>query len=55
MLPSYDEQIKISNYLDKKTSAIDSIIENITKEINSLKTYRRALINEAVTGKLKIE
>ncbi len=55
VLPSYEEQVKISNYLDKKTSAIDSIVENITKEIDSLKTYRRALINEAVTGKLNIE
>lgn len=55
VLPSYEEQVKISNYLDKKTSAIDSIVENITKEIDTLKTYRRALINEAVTGKLKIE
>ena len=54
-LPSLDEQQKISDYLDKKTSSIDSIIEKITTEINSLKTYRRALINEAVTGKLKIE
>ena len=55
VLPSYEEQIQISKYLDKKTSTIDTIVENITKEIDSLKTYRRALINEAVTGKLKIE
>lgn len=55
VLPSYEEQVTISKYLDKKTSAIDSIVSNITKEIDSLKTYRRALINEAVTGKLGIE
>ena len=55
VLPSYEEQIQISKYLDKKTSTIDTIVENITKEIDSLKIYRRALINEAVTGKLKIE
>ena len=55
VLPSYEEQIQISKYLDKKTSAIDAIVLSITKQIDSLKTYRRALINEAVTGKLKIE
>lgn len=55
VLPSYEEQVRISEYLDKKTSAIDAIVSNITKEIDSLKIYRRALINEAVTGKLDIE
>lgn len=54
-LPTTEEQERIVRYLDKKTSAIDSIVEKITKEIDSLKTYRRALINEAVTGKLNIE
>lgn len=54
-LPNLNEQDKIANYLDKKTSAIDSIIVDISIEIDTLKTYRRALINEAVTGKLKIE
>ena len=54
-LPNLNEQDKIANYLDKKTSAIDSIIVEISTEIDSLKIYRRALINEAVTGKLKIE
>ena len=53
-LPNLKEQDKIANYLDKKTSAIDSIVEKITKEIDALKIYRRALINEAVTGKLNI-
>ncbi len=53
--PDLSEQIKIATYLDKKTSTIDSIVEKITEEIDSLKIYRRALINEAVTGKLKIE
>lgn len=55
VLPPLEEQRKIVNYLDKKTSTIDSIIEKIISEIDTLKTYRRALINEAVTGKLKIE
>lgn len=55
VLPPLEEQKRIVNFLDKKTSAIDSIIEKIKTEIDALKTYRRALINEAVTGKLNIE
>lgn len=54
-IPSLEEQNKIVMYLDKKTSAIDSIVENLAKEIDSLKIYRRALIDEVVTGKLDIE
>ena len=54
-LPPLETQQKIADYLDKKTSAINSIIEKIKTEIDTLKTYRRALINEAVTGKLNIE
>ncbi|MEE3485665.1 MAG: restriction endonuclease subunit S [Bacteroidales bacterium] len=53
-IPPKAKQKQIVNYLDKKTSAIDSIVEKITKEIDTLKIYRRALVNEAVTGKLDI-
>ena len=53
-IPPKAKQKQIVNYLDKKTSAIDSIVEKITKEIDTLKIYRRALVNEAVTGKLNI-
>lgn len=54
-MPTLEEQVKLVNFLDKKTSTIDSISKKITTEIDTLKTYRRALINEAVTGKLNIE
>ncbi|MDY0194001.1 MAG: hypothetical protein RBR93_10825 [Aliarcobacter butzleri] len=52
--PPYDEQVKIANYLDEKTSKIDSIIEVIGKKIEVLKEFRKTLINDVVTGKVKV-
>lgn len=53
--PQIEKQKEIVQFLDTKTKIIDEIILNIERQIDSLKTYRRALINEAVTGKLYIE
>lgn len=52
--PPYDEQIEIANYLDEKTSKIDSIVEVIGKKIEVLKEFRKTLINDVVTGKVKV-
>jgi type I restriction enzyme S subunit len=52
--PPYDEQVAIANYLDEKTSKIDSIIESIGKKIEVLKEFRKTLINDVVTGKVKV-
>lgn len=52
--PPYDEQVKIANYLDEKTSKIDSIVEVIGKKIEVLKEFRKTLINDVVTGKVKV-
>ena len=48
-LPTYDEQILIANYLDKKTTQIDSLIEKLEKKILLLKQYRVALISQCAT------
>jgi len=53
--PPEDEQIQIENYLDKKTSKIDKIISKINEQIETLKEYRKTLINDVVTGKVKIQ
>ena len=52
--PPYDEQVAIANYLDEKTSKIDSIVEVIGKKIEVLKEFRKTLINDVVTGKVKV-
>ncbi|WP_233862047.1 restriction endonuclease subunit S [Tenacibaculum piscium] len=48
------EQQAIANYLDAKTQTIDTIIKNIEKQITTLKELRKTLINEVVTGNVKI-
>lgn len=52
--PPLDEQIAIANYLDEKTQKIDAIVSNIGKQIETLKELRKTLINDVVTGKIKV-
>jgi type I restriction enzyme S subunit len=49
-----EEQIAITNYLDEKTQKIDAIITNINQQIETLKELRKTLINDVVTGKIKV-
>lgn len=49
VLPPKEIQHSIADYLDKKTSAIDSLIEDKQKLIELLKEKRQAIISEAVT------
>lgn len=52
--PPLDEQIKIANYLDEKTSKMDLIVQTIDSRIKILKEFRKTLINDVVTGKVKV-
>lgn len=54
IIPPVEEQIAIAEYLDKKTTTIDAIVANIKLQIDKLKELRKALINDVVTGKLKV-
>lgn len=49
-----EEQNKIVSFLDDKTKVIDKIISNINTQIATLKELRKTLINDAVTGKIKV-
>ncbi|WP_407268920.1 restriction endonuclease subunit S [Tenacibaculum maritimum] len=51
---SLKEQQQIADYLDTKTTTIDKIINNIEAQITMLKELRKTLINEVVTGKVKV-
>ncbi|WP_375722922.1 restriction endonuclease subunit S [Arcobacter sp. KX21116] len=53
-IPPYEEQVEIANYLDEKTVKIDSIVKSIGKKIEVLKEFRKTLINDVVTGKVKV-
>ena len=53
-VPPLLEQKAIANYLDTKTAHIDLIIETINTQIDKLKELRKTLINDVVTGKIKV-
>jgi type I restriction enzyme S subunit len=48
------EQSDIVTYLDHKTQTIDKIVGNIQNQITTLKELRKTLINDVVTGKIKV-
>ncbi len=54
LIPSEDEQREIVRVLDKKTSDIDKAIDNITNQIALLRERKQIIINEVVTGKVKV-
>lgn len=54
VLPSLQEQKKIADYLDQKTAEIDSLIDKKKQLIEKLTQYRKSLISECVTGKIKV-
>jgi len=53
-IPPLKEQIKIATYLNEKTQKIDAITKTITTKITLLKEFRKTLINDTVTGKIKL-
>ena len=54
ILPPKPEQIQIAKYLDEKTSKIDKIISKIDEQVNTLTEFRKTLINDVVTGKVRV-
>jgi type I restriction enzyme, S subunit len=53
-LPPLSEQKAIADYLDTKTTQIDQIIQTINTQIEKLKELRKTLINDVVTGKIRV-
>lgn len=52
--PPKHEENEIVSYLDDKLSQINKLIENKTKVIKELETYKNSLIYEYVTGKKEV-
>ena len=52
--PPIEEQKAISEYLNEKTTQIDTILSNIAEQISKLTQLRKTLINDVVTGKIKV-
>ena len=53
-LPPLDEQVLITQFLDKTTFEFDKCISKFEVQIEKLKEYKSTLINSAVTGKIKV-
>jgi len=53
-IPPISEQEAIVSYLDEQTGKIDQAIALKTQQIEKLKAYKQSLINEVVTGKVKV-
>lgn len=54
VLPPKEEQKEIADYLDKKCTAIDTVIEQKQNLIEKLTEYKKSLIYECVTGKKEV-
>lgn len=54
VVPPIEEQESIADYIDKKITNIDSSLTEIDSQISDLKSYKSALITEAVTGKIDL-
>lgn len=54
LIPSEDEQKNIVKFLDKQTSAIEKTIETISRQITLLQERKQIIINEVVTGKVRV-
>lgn len=53
-LPSKEEQIAIADHLDQQTSQIDAQLATLNEQVQTLKELRKAIIHEAVIGKIDL-
>ena len=54
LIPPYDEQTKITDFLDKKTVQIDKLIKIKNQQIKNINRQRQTLIYDYVTGKRRV-
>lgn len=53
-LPSIEEQASICDFIEKKTANIVETISNYKKQISLLQERKQIIINDVVTGKVKV-
>lgn len=54
LIPPYNVQEQIVNYLDKQCTKLDKVIKYRMQIIKKLEEYKKSLIYEAVTGKIEV-
>ena len=55
MLPSFELQNQIAEFLDRKTAQIDTLITEKENVISEYENYKKSMIYEYVTGKKRVE
>lgn len=53
-VPSRDDQVGITDFLDRELVKVDLLVSKIRQAVNRLKELRIALISAAVTGKIDV-
>ena len=54
IIPSIYNQKEITSYLNIQLNKSDKLLKSCKKTIKKLKSYRQAIISEAVTGKIDV-
>lgn len=53
-MPPENEQREIVSFLEMRVSAINEVVADIDRQIGLLETYRKQLISDVVTGKIRV-
>ena len=53
-IPPKDEQMAILKHIEEQSIRFDEAVKNYSEQIEKLKEYKTTLINDAVTGKIKV-
>ena len=54
LVPPISEQLKIIEFIKALNIQIETVVSVKTQQIQKLKEYKTTLINDAVTGKIKV-
>lgn len=54
LIPPKEEQITISNELDKRCDALELLVNKLQKRKDLMNEYRQSLISSVVTGKVRV-
>ena len=54
VLPPIDEQLLLAQFIDKELDKVDSVISNCNRQISLLQERKQIIINDVVTGKVKV-
>ena len=55
LIPPREEQIAIGEFLDEKCAEIEAIIQDKQRQLEKVRSYKKSLIYEYVTGKKRVK